>query len=208
MLQRLCKASAVNTVEDQLNETDPKHFTNNNNSKGGKCSESQLISELETEDDLASDHDVIKSFPFTASWTIRLHYVHKFLIKWVPSYADQCTAIYPPKFLDGWSEVVNPEGALPLTTYRANTIPDAWSMEEQKSGVELDSGNRSSKTSLVEPKVDQLCVQWYSPPLRQHSTTSGKKRVVLMYADFKRPKEFNVGIKIISLPDLLRLHKR
>lgn len=202
ILQRLCNASAVNTMDDKLNETDPKHLTNTKR----KCSESQFISEQETKIDLTSDHDVVKSLPFTASWMIRLQYVHKFLIKWVPFYAEQCSAIHPPKFLDSWSGVVNPEGTLPVTTYKANTIPDNLSME-QKSTSQMDAGNRSSKTSLVEPKVDQLCVQWYSPSL-QHSASSGKKEVVLMYADFKKPKEFSVGIKVVGLSELLMLHKR
>lgn len=202
MLQRLCNASAVNTVEDKLNETDEEHLIN----AKGRCSESQFISGQETELDLTSDRDVVKSLPFTASWMIRLHYVHKFFVKWIPSYAEQCSAIHPPKFLDNWSGVVNPEGALLVTTYKANTIPDILSME-QKSIGQMESINRSSKTGLVEPKVDQLCVQWYSPSL-QHSASSGKKEVFLLYADFKKPKEFSVGIKVVSLSELLMLHKR
>ena len=40
-----------------------------------------------------------RSLLFSAPWALRLNHLHQFLARQLPAYAQDCTAVYPPKAL-------------------------------------------------------------------------------------------------------------
>lgn len=203
-LQRLCDSSSVNALEEELTTEDVrwKQSTVAEN----KCSESDLFT-LDATENVSSfvTDNAASSFQFTAPLSIRLECLHSFLMRWLPAYAARSFQIVPPKFLDNWSVAAALESVVPVTRYKGNTIPDP--VGENLDAMHSSTAARLCKLKLVEPKSDQMCIQWYQTSF-QPSTKEEGQEIWLLTTSFSKPRDYRVAKKAVNISELLSLHRR
>lgn len=206
-LQRLCNSSSVNTLEEELTTEDVKR--KQPTVAENKCSESDLFTLDATEDASSFVTDnTAASFQFTTPLSIRLEYLHRFLAKWLPAYAARSVAVVPPKFLDNWSAATALESVVPVTRYKGNTIPDpVVNVSENVDATRLSAAARMCQLKLVEPKSDQMCIQWYQTSF-QPSTRKDGQEIWLLTTSFSKPRDYRVAKKSVDISELLLLHRR
>ena len=170
ILQRLCATSTLS-----VSSSGDQPTLQANNAKLGSEFDLGFISHVQC--NVGINENVVRNVLFSAPWMLRLSNLHSFLTQYLPIYANDCTAIYPPLTLQLPATTDNLHaGVIPVikTTYSGNLCPPSdvapeASKEMIATRPQSMSSVRSSTKTLLAIAESDLCIQWYRPSLDEYN---------------------------------------
>ncbi|XP_046336681.2 cilia- and flagella-associated protein 54-like isoform X2 [Haliotis rufescens] len=221
VLQRLCSTATICATSSQTDTV------NVNGGDLGPDFDLGFISHAQF--DTTMNHDVVRSMLFSGPWSCRLRHMHGYLTSYLPVYASDCCAIYPPSSLLLPVPSTSTDLNITMKTYTSNlSLGSSVEMENiYNSSLYLDPrplppGTQANPHKPVDEAIvnhgdNELVLQWHQPTLDESDpahTEMGSldRRIILLYALSRKGSSGSPGVAPgflwVSQPQLIDLHDR
>lgn len=221
VLQRLCSTATICATSSQTDTV------NVNGGDLGPDFDLGFISHAQF--DTTMNHDVVRSMLFSGPWSCRLRHMHGYLTSYLPVYASNCCAIYPPSSLLLPVPSTSTDLNITMKTYTSNlSLGSSVEMENiYNSSLDLDPrplppGTQANPHKPVDEAIvnhgdNELVLQWHQPTLDESDpahTEMGSldRRIILLYALSRKGSSGSPGVAPgflwVSQPQLIDLHDR